>query len=71
MEGATEVVTQIKAEDLQVLIDAITAQINVSTVISILAVVFALAVGFVFMWWAVRKVTSMFMSAFKKGKLSI
>ena len=70
MEG-TEAVTQISVADIQVLIDAITAQINVGTVVAILAAVIGLAVTFVFMWWGIRKVASMFMSAFKKGKLSV
>ena len=55
----------------QPLIDAFNAQISVSSVIGVLAAVIGAAIGFVFMWWGVRKTKSVLMSAFQKGKLKL
>lgn len=55
----------------QPIIDAFNNQISVSSVIGVLAGVVGVSVGFVFMWFGVRKSTKVLMSAFKKGKLSI
>lgn len=49
---------------------AITGQISVATVVEVLAVAAGAAVGLVFMWWGVRKLITVLMAAFKKGKLS-
>lgn len=50
---------------------ALQAQISVSTVVEVLAVLVGAAIGLVFMWWGVRKTARVLMSAFRKGKLSI
>lgn len=50
---------------------ALQAQLSVSTVVEVLAVLVGAAVGLVFMWWGVRKTAKVLMSAFRKGKLSI
>ena len=50
-------------------INAVTAQISVSTVVEVLAYAVPICIGLVFMWWGVRKVTRMIMGAFRKGKL--
>lgn len=42
-----------------------------STVVGVLGVAAAAAVGLVFMWWGGRKAVRMLMAAFTKGKLSI
>lgn len=46
-------------------------QINVGTVVEVLAVTATACVGLAFMWWGVRKVTRALMAAFKKGKISL
>lgn len=61
----------ISASDWQSVIDSMTAQISVGTVVSVLAVVVSACIGLVFMWWGVRKATRALMAAFKKGKISI
>lgn len=61
----------ISSTDFQSVIDALTTQINVSSVVGILAVTVTACVGLAFMWWGVRKVASAIMSAFRKGKVSI
>lgn len=66
MEGSVIAYT-----DFQSIITALQAQISVSTVVQVLAIAATAAVGFAFMWWGVRKLTRVLMSAFKKGKVSL
>ena len=61
--------TAITSTAFKSVIDAVTAQISVSTVVEVLAYAVPLCIGLVFMWWGVRKVTRMIMGAFRKGKL--
>ena len=56
--------------DFQAVITAITGQIDVTTVVGVLAAAAGICIGLVFMWWGVRKVTRMVMSAFRKGRIS-
>ena len=64
-------VTTVTPSDYQAVIDAITGQISVSTVVGVLGSVVAAGIGLVFMWWGVRKTSGAIMSAFRKGKLSV
>lgn len=57
--------------DFEPVIDAITSQISVGTVVGVLAAVAGVCIGLVFLWWAGRKAVSMLMGAFRKGKLKI
>ena len=68
MEGTSSIVT---SADFQSIITALTNQISVSTVVEVLAAVIVVCVGLVFMWWGVRKVASMLMAAFRRGRLSV
>ena len=52
-------------------IEALTAQISVSTIVGVLATLVTAGIGLVFMWWGVRKALRSLMSAFKKGKMSL
>lgn len=63
--------TAVTSADWQAVIDALTAQISVSTVVAVIAGVVAAGIGLVFMWWGVRKGISVLMSAFKKGRLKV
>lgn len=56
--------------DLSSVLSAITAQISVTTVISVVAGAIGASIGLVFMWWGVRKLIRVIMSAFRKGRLS-
>ena len=67
----TTTVTTVSASDFQAVLDAIFAQVSVSTVVGVLAACIGGCVGLAFMWWGVRKGTSMLMAAFKKGKVSV
>ena len=66
--GTTDTVT---ASDWQPVLDAITSQISVGTVVAVLAAVVGACVGFAFMWWGLRKAVGALMKAFKKGKVSV
>lgn len=61
----------ISPTDFNSVITALQNQISVSTVVGVLAVAAGAAVGLSFMWWGVRKLTRVLMSAFKKGKVSL
>lgn len=67
MEGAAI----ISSTDFNSVFAALQQQISVSTVVGVLAVAAGAAVGLAFMWWGVRKLTKVLMSAFKKGKVSL
>lgn len=68
MEGTATVVS---SADWAPVIEALTAQISVSTIVGVLGVIVASCVGLAFMWWGVRKASAALMSAFKKGKVSV
>lgn len=61
--------TAITSTAFKSVVDAVTAQISVTSVVEVLAYAVPLCIGLVFMWWGVRKVTRMIMGAFRKGKL--
>lgn len=61
--------TTVTSSDWQPVVDALTAQISVGTVVGVIAVVVASGIGLVFMWWGVRKAAKALMAAFKSGKL--
>lgn len=65
MEGAVSV------SDFTAVLTALQSQISVSTVVGVLASAATAAVGLAFMWWGVRKLTRVLMSAFKKGKVTL
>lgn len=63
--------TTIGFTDVKPVVDALTAQISVNTIISVVAAVVGVTIGIVFMWWAVRKATRAIFSAFRGGKQSV
>lgn len=63
--------TAITSADFTTVLSALQGQISVSTVVEVLAVCAGAAVGLAFMWWGVRKVVRVLMSAFKKGRVSL
>lgn len=50
---------------------AMTGQISVTTIVGVLAAAIGASIGFVFLWWGVRKLMSTFFSGFRKGKASV
>lgn len=63
--------TAITSSAFSSVIDAVTAQVSTSTIVEVLAYAVPVVIGMVFMWWGVRKVVRMVMSAFRKGKISV
>ncbi len=62
--------TAIAFADFSSILTAIGAQISVQSVVSTLAAIVPLVIGFVFMWWGVRKGTKMLMGSFRKGRVN-
>lgn len=58
-------------DSVQPIIDALTAQISVTTIVGVLAGIIAVTIGIVFMWWVARKATGAIFGAFRKGKQSV
>lgn len=72
MKGCvTTTSTTISSTAFSSVVDAVTAQISVSSVVEVLVYAVPVVIGLVFMWWGVRKVVRMVMSAFKKGRISV
>lgn len=63
--------TAVTSSDWQSVIEALTNQISVTSIVGVLATLAAAGVGFAFMWWGVRKAVRALMAAFKKGKISL
>lgn len=57
--------------DFSNIFTALQEQISVGTIVGVLAAVVGACVGLVFMWWGLRKVVSMLMAAFRKGRISV
>lgn len=68
LSSSTATVT---ASDWSAVVDAMTGQISVSTIVATLAVFVGAVIGIVFMWWGVRKAVRTIMAAFRKGKVSV
>lgn len=62
--------TVVTASDWTSVISALTAQLSVTTVVSVMATIAASTVGFGFLYWGVRKAVRALMGAFKKGRVS-
>lgn len=51
--------------------DALTAQISVTSIVGVLATLVTAGIGLVFMWWGIRKALNSLMTAFKSGKMKL
>lgn len=63
--------TAVSSTQFMSVITELQGQISVSTIVEVLGVAAGVAVGLVFMWWGVRKLVGVLMSAFRKGKISL
>lgn len=61
----------VSADDFQSVLDALSSQISITTVVGIIVAVIGAGIGFVFLWWGVRKVFNAVMKAFKGKGLGI
>jgi len=63
--------TAVSASDWAQVITDVTAQFSIQTIVSVISSLVVAGIGFVFLWWGVRKALKSIMSAVKKGKLKI
>ncbi len=71
MNGLFLTATSVTSADWEPILDAVTGQISVANVATVLGTIAAAGVGFAFFWWGARKALRALMAAFKKGKISI
>lgn len=64
--AASEAVSAVKAG-----FSEITGTITIGNVLSVLAIVLGVAIGFVFFWWGIRKVIRVVSKSFKSGRVSV
>lgn len=69
--GGGSTFTATTPSDWSSVISALTAQISVSTIVSVLTTLVVSGIGLVFLWWGVRKALRSLMAAFRKGKMSL
>ena len=62
--------TTVSSQDWSVITDALTSQINVASVMGVVAAAAGASIGLTFAWWGARKTVRMIMAAFKKGKIN-
>lgn len=60
-----------EANVLEPLTTAITSAVTPAQLVGVLATVVGVGMGFILMWFGVRKIKSIFVSAFQSGKLKI
>lgn len=61
----------VSAADWASVITAMTSQINVSTVVGVLATLVTAGIGLVFLWWGVRKAVGSLMGSFRSGRIRL
>lgn len=66
-----DTVSVISSTDFISVLETLQSQVSVSTIVGVLGVAAGASVGLAFMWWGVRKLVKVLMSAFKKGKVSL
>lgn len=69
MTGSTGGFTAITSTAFKSVIDAVSAQVNVTSIVEVLAYAVPICIVMVFAWWGIRKVTRMVMGSFRKGRL--
>ncbi len=68
---ADTTVSTVGASDIASILETITAQINLPSILGVLVMGLGVALGLGFMWWGGRKLLSVIMAAFKKGKVNV
>lgn len=63
--------TVVTSSEWSSLLSLLTSQFSSATIVEVLLVVAGASIGLVFTWWGVRKLASVLMSAFRKGKISL
>lgn len=68
---ASETSTTVTTDVVKGILESVTGQISVTTIMGVLAAAIAASIGFVFMWWGVRKLLGTFFKGFRSGKASV
>lgn len=68
---ATGEATAISPTDWASVISGVTTQFSVANIVGTISAVVTAGIGFVFLWWGVRKAFNSIMGAVKNGTLSI
>lgn len=66
---ATDTTNVVDVAQFSGVLDILTSQISVSTIMGVITATIGAGIGLVFMWWGVRKLVRAVMSAFKSGRL--
>lgn len=63
--------SQIGADTIMSILDAITSTMSVTQIVAMIAGIIGVGMTFVFLWWGVRKGFRAIMGAVTKGKLKV
>lgn len=69
MEGGTTANTAVQA--IQTLLNSLTSELTFSTIVSYLVIGISASLGLVLMWFGIRKLVRMVMTAFKSGRFRL
>ena len=69
MPFASDTSNVVDVSQFSSVLDSLTSQISVGTILGVITATIGAGIGLVFMWWGVRKLVRAVMSAFKSGKL--
>lgn len=61
--------TAVSASDWAQVISDVTSQFSVTTIVAVISSIVVAGIGFVFLWWGVRKAFRSIMAAVKKGRI--
>lgn len=61
----------VTATDWATVINAMTSQISVQSVVGVLATLVTAGIGLVFLWWGVRKAVGSLMGSFRSGRIRL
>lgn len=61
----------VETTDVQSIMSAVTTQFSISNIITFLAYIIGASIGFVFLWWAVRKAWRAIIAAATRGRAKL
>lgn len=65
---ASESSSMVSPSDWAQVISDVTAQFSVTSIVSVISSIVVAGIGFIFLWWGVRKAYRFIMSAVRKGR---
>lgn len=61
----------VSTSDIQSIMSAVTDQFSIANITSFLAYIIGASIGFVFLWWGIRKAWKAILAASTRGKAKI